>query len=70
MKYFTYEELKCIRYDVLEKHALHTKYRSENDEEPAPEDAYGEWFTSASGMRERLTQKWLIGQVMPKFHLD
>ncbi|XP_038054094.1 F-box/LRR-repeat protein 5-like [Patiria miniata] len=33
MKYFTYEELKRIRYDVLQKHALHTKYCSENDKE-------------------------------------
>ncbi|XP_022080969.1 F-box/LRR-repeat protein 5-like [Acanthaster planci] len=40
MKYFTYEELKRIRYDVIERHTLHTKYRSENDKELAPEESY------------------------------
>ncbi len=38
MQYFTYDELKEIRYNVIEKHSLHTKYCSEQDKESSLKD--------------------------------
>ena len=51
MKYFTYEELKQIRYDVIERHALHTKYSSERDKELVLDETSGKKFAQ--------TQEWV-----------
>ncbi|XP_033647500.1 F-box/LRR-repeat protein 5-like isoform X2 [Asterias rubens] len=53
MQYFTYDELKEIRYNVIEKHSLHTKYNLEQDKESSHENT----SEKVDGLKEDVEDK-------------